>query len=99
MRCDVGETLIDETGMWDVLGGLAARGEHHSRFVERVVAWRDAGEIACVGDRVDNDVAPARATGMLAVHIRRGPWGHLREPPLEALGITSPAEPPATLDV
>jgi FMN hydrolase / 5-amino-6-(5-phospho-D-ribitylamino)uracil phosphatase len=33
--------------------------------------------IAYVGDRVDNDVLPARAAGMVAVHIRRGPWGYL----------------------
>jgi FMN phosphatase YigB (HAD superfamily) len=33
--------------------------------------------IAYVGDRVDNDVLPARRAGMVAVHIRRGPWGHL----------------------
>lgn len=46
---DVGETLVDETGLWagwarwlavpeftlyGVLGGLAARGENHQRFVE-----------------------------------------------------------------
>ena len=31
--------------------------------------------IAYVGDRLDNDVFPALAAGMLAVHIRRGPWG------------------------
>jgi FMN phosphatase YigB (HAD superfamily) len=34
-----------------------------------------AGEVAYVGDRVDNDVRPARAAGMRAVWIRRGPWG------------------------
>lgn len=33
--------------------------------------------IAYVGDRVDNDVLPARRAGMLAVHLRRGPWGVL----------------------
>jgi FMN phosphatase YigB (HAD superfamily) len=33
--------------------------------------------IAYVGDRIDNDVLPARAAGMVAVHIRRGPWGFL----------------------
>jgi FMN phosphatase YigB (HAD superfamily) len=33
--------------------------------------------IAYVGDRVDNDVLPAVDAGMVAVHIRRGPWGHL----------------------
>lgn len=31
--------------------------------------------VAYVGDRVDNDVLPAKAAGMLAVHLRRGPWG------------------------
>lgn len=31
--------------------------------------------VAYVGDRVDNDVLPAREAGMLAVHLRRGPWG------------------------
>ena len=30
-----------------------------------------------VGGRVDDDVLPAKAAGMLAVFIRRGPWGHL----------------------
>jgi HAD superfamily hydrolase (TIGR01509 family) len=45
--------------------------------------------IAYVGDRVDNDVEPALAAGMVAVHIRRGPWGHLQTPPAEALRIAS----------
>lgn len=35
-------------------------------------------QIAYVGDRVDNDVLPARQAGMLAVHLRRGPWGVLQ---------------------
>jgi FMN phosphatase YigB (HAD superfamily) len=34
-----------------------------------------AEQIAYVGDRVDNDVLPAKATGMFAVFVRRGPWG------------------------
>jgi len=33
------------------------------------------GEIACVGDRLDTDVGPAKAAGMVAVFLRRGPWG------------------------
>jgi HAD superfamily hydrolase (TIGR01509 family) len=33
------------------------------------------GEIAYVGDRLDNDVLPALAAGMRAVFLRRGPWG------------------------
>lgn len=32
-------------------------------------------EIAYVGDRVDNDVVPARAAGMVPVLLARGPWG------------------------
>ena len=31
--------------------------------------------IAYVGDRLDNDVLPAKASGMVAVFLRRGPWG------------------------
>ena len=34
-----------------------------------------AGAIAYVGDRLDNDVLPAKAAGMFSVFIRRGPWG------------------------
>jgi len=41
------------------------------------MAGVEATAIAYVGDRVDNDVLPAHAAGMVAVHIRRGPWGHL----------------------
>jgi HAD superfamily hydrolase (TIGR01509 family) len=183
---DVGETLFDETGIWEraadragvppftlmgVLGGLAARGEHHDRvwevlgverassmfrsdefypdalpclaelrsrglvvgaagntpevveemlrghvdvvgsgvrwgvekpapeFFERVVeeAGFEAEEIAYVGDRVDNDVNPALAAGMVAVHVRRGPWGHLQDPPPEAIRVRSLAELPEAL--
>lgn len=36
--------------------------------------------VAYVGDRLDNDVAPARAAGMRAVWIRRGPWGVIGRP-------------------
>jgi FMN phosphatase YigB (HAD superfamily) len=183
---DVGETLVDETRTWEraadaagvprftlmgVLGGLAARGERHSRVWEilgveppetfgLLVDWypdalgcladlRGAGrvvgavgntpaevevelephvdivgssrrwgsekpdpaffrrmiaeaavppeEIAYVGDRVDNDVVPALAAGMVAFHIRRGPWGHLHEPPVGARRIRSLAELPEAL--
>jgi FMN phosphatase YigB (HAD superfamily) len=178
---DVGETLIDESRLWEraadaagaprftlmgVVGGLAARGEHHRRaweilgveqpaatwgaedfypdalpcltalrrrglrvgavgntltdaedllrehvdlvgssarwgvekpapeFFERIVTECGfaAGAIAYVGDRVDNDVVPALAAGMVAVHLRRGPWGHLPEPPPAAISIRSLGE-------
>jgi len=184
---DVGETLIDETGMWTraaavagvtpftlmgVLGGLIARNRHHTelwdtlgvapaaatwsdddwypdalpcverlrdagyrvcavgntpRFVEeeigrrlevlgsseswgvakpdpaffaRLVQALDAApeKIAYVGDRVDNDVAPALAAGLVGVHVRRGPWGYLHEPPPEAIRIASLDELPDALE-
>jgi HAD superfamily hydrolase (TIGR01509 family) len=48
-------------------------------FFTRLVQESGAppGEIAYVGDRLDNDVLPARAAGLRTVFLRRGPWGHL----------------------
>jgi HAD superfamily hydrolase (TIGR01662 family) len=42
------------------------------------VPW-DAEEIIYVGDRLDNDLKPAKAAGMRTAFIRRGPWGHIWE--------------------
>jgi HAD superfamily hydrolase (TIGR01662 family) len=39
----------------------------------------EPGAIAYVGDRVDNDLKPAKAAGMRTVFIRRGPWGCIWE--------------------
>jgi FMN phosphatase YigB (HAD superfamily) len=69
-------------------------------FFERLSeeAGCDPGEIAYVGDRIDNDVDPARAAGLVAVHIRRGPWGYLQEGRERAhLRIDSLAELPGAL--
>ena len=48
-------------------------------FFARIV--RECGcppeEIAYVGDRLDNDIRPALAAGMVAVFVRRGPWGYI----------------------
>jgi HAD superfamily hydrolase (TIGR01509 family) len=38
----------------------------------------DPPAVAYVGDRVDNDVLPAKAVGMRAVHLARGPWGSIQ---------------------
>jgi len=48
-------------------------------FFRRVidVAPGRPDEIVYVGDHRDNDIAPAKAAGLRAAHIRRGPWGHL----------------------
>ena len=57
-----------------------------------------AAEVAYVGDRVDNDVLPAAAAGLLAVHVRRGPWGRLQAtPPEAALGLDDLASLPEAL--
>ncbi|MGH3116767.1 MAG: HAD family hydrolase [Gaiellales bacterium] len=186
---DVGETLFDETGIWEraadaagvprftlmgILGGLAARGQRHTKAwellgVERPASMfeptdlypdalpciaelrsrnlvvgavgntprevedmlRDqvdwvgssarwgvekpapeffariieesgaeaAAEVAYVGDRVDNDIEPALDAGMVAVHVRRGPWGFLHDPPPEALRVRFLAELSGALGV
>jgi HAD superfamily hydrolase (TIGR01549 family) len=38
-------------------------------------------DVAYVGDRVDNDVLPARRAGMRPVWLRRGPWGYIQSLP------------------
>ncbi len=48
-------------------------------FFERVIdlAQAEPYETVYVGDNPANDVIPAKAAGLRAAHIRRGPWGHL----------------------
>ena len=57
--------------------------------------------IAYVGDRVDNDVVPAATAGMVAVFVRRGPWGYLHahrpEASLARVRVDSLAELPDAL--
>jgi HAD superfamily hydrolase (TIGR01549 family) len=68
------------------------------KFFERLLQEVDLepGEVAYVGDRIDNDVVPSAAAGMVAVHIRRGPWGYLqRGAERAALRIQSLDELPA----
>ena len=45
-----------------------------------------AAEIAYVGDRIDNDVLPAKRAGMISVFLRRGPWGIIQANWPEAAG-------------
>jgi HAD superfamily hydrolase (TIGR01662 family) len=37
------------------------------------------GETVYVGDRIDNDLKPAKAAGMKTAFIRRGPWGYIMD--------------------
>ena len=88
-------------GLVDVVGSSARWGVEKPApgFFARIVSEARCApaEIAYVGDRVDNDVGPALAAGLVAVHIRRGPWGYLHEPPAGALRVASLAELPAAL--
>jgi FMN phosphatase YigB (HAD superfamily) len=59
-----------------------------------------AEEIVYVGDRLDNDLKPAKAAGMRTAFIRRGPWGYIqaRHPDMESAAdwcMKSLAELPA----
>jgi HAD superfamily hydrolase (TIGR01549 family) len=103
----VGNTLTDAEDILrdhvDLVGSSARWGveKPSPAFFQRVVSECNAApeEIAYVGDRVDNDVEPALAAGMVAVHVRRGPWGHLHEPPPAALRVSSLDELPDVLGV
>ena len=61
------------------------------------LAGVDAAEVAYVGDRVDNDVLPALRAGLVAIHLRRGPWGFLQRAPEGTVTIDWLAELPAAL--
>ena len=78
--------------------GVGAR-KPDPAFFDRLVelAGVEPGELAYVGDRVDNDILPAMRGGLVAVHLRRGPWGRLRPTPDGAIGIDSLAELPGAL--
>jgi HAD superfamily hydrolase (TIGR01549 family) len=65
--------------------------------IVRLAGATHAREVAYVGDRVDNDVLPALAAGLAAVHVRRGPWGRLQRAPETVPSIDSLAELPRAL--
>jgi FMN phosphatase YigB (HAD superfamily) len=74
--------LIATSGAWGV-------SKPAPEFFERIAAELrlPPGRIAYVGDRLDFDVAPAKSVGMVAVFVRRGPWGWIQA------GRSIPAEP------
>ncbi|MFF8639130.1 HAD family hydrolase [Streptomyces pilosus] len=64
--------LIVTSGEWGVA-------KPDPGFFQRVIEVAQAapGATLYVGDHPANDVFPAKAAGLRAAHIRRGPWGHL----------------------
>jgi HAD superfamily hydrolase (TIGR01662 family) len=86
----------------DVIASSASLGvrKPDTAFFERVaeLVECDPPQVAYVGDRVDNDVLPAARAGLVAVHVRRGPWGRLqRTPPEATLGLDDLASLPEAL--
>ncbi len=65
--------LVATSGAWGV-------SKPDPAFFDRLILALELapGEIAYIGDRVDNDVLPAAAAGLVTVHLRRGPWGVLQ---------------------
>lgn len=73
-----------------------------TEFFERLssASGLPAGDIAYVGDRLDNDVAASAAAGMRPVWLRRGPWAFVQQDMLSNAGavtIDSLDELPAAL--
>jgi FMN phosphatase YigB (HAD superfamily) len=72
----------------DVVASSASLGTEKPSplFFERltVMAGVAPEESAYVGDRLDNDVVPARVAGMVGVFLRRGPWARLYGRDVEA---------------
>jgi HAD superfamily hydrolase (TIGR01549 family) len=86
----------------DVISSSASLGvrKPDPRFFAEIVRLAGAtrpSDVVYVGDRVDNDVLPALAAGLVAVHIRRGPWGRLQKTPDSVPAVDSLAELAGTL--
>lgn len=76
---DFANTLREMKAPLDFIGSSEEWGvqKPSSDFFARIVQISGVSpeEIAYVGDRLDNDVLPAKAAGMLSVFLPRGPWG------------------------
>lgn len=68
---------VDLIGTSDDWGASKPDPEFFKR-VSEVVPF-EAGEVLYVGDRLDNDIIPARQAGMRTALIRRGPWGIIQQ--------------------
>ncbi|MGW3351664.1 HAD family hydrolase [Nonomuraea rubra] len=74
--------LLDALGL--PVDGIATSGQWgvakpDPAFFARLIEFAGAppDQIVYVGDHPSNDVTPAKAAGLRAAHVRRGPWGHL----------------------
>jgi HAD superfamily hydrolase (TIGR01509 family) len=71
---ELGADFIATSAQWGVSKPDAA---FFARVTEAAGAAPD--QIAYVGDRLDNDVEPARAAGMRALFVPRGIWGEVQD--------------------
>lgn len=66
------------------ISGIWGAAKPSPLFFQRIIETSGfpAVQIAYVGDRLDNDVLPSKAAGMISIFLRRGPWGviHARRP-------------------
>jgi len=78
MAVDVERFLAASGLSFDMIGSSQRWGVEKPNpvFFERVIdaIALPAKQLAYVGDRLDNDVAPAIAAGMCAIYLRRGLW-------------------------
>jgi FMN phosphatase YigB (HAD superfamily) len=83
-RLDLPADLIASSAGWGV-------SKPDPKFFAKVAeaAGEPPDAIAYVGDRLDNDVLPTLAAGMISVFVRRGPWGwmHAERPEIERAHI------------
>lgn len=100
-----GDVLRDMAIDFELVATSAAWGvaKPAPRFFERIAAELrlPPGAIAYIGDRLDNDVLPAQAAGMVGVFVRRGPWAWIQagrtDPPEASLTVENLAELPLRL--
>ena len=59
----------------------------------KAVSGHSSQEILYVGDRLDNDIAPALSAGLMTAWIRRGPWGFILDQRLAASISGAPTDP------
>lgn len=70
----------DDIATSDELGAEKPDVAFYDAVMLRVGAT-DPAQVLYVGDRIDNDIVPAANYGLHTCWLRRGPWGHLQEPP------------------
>ena len=70
----------DVIAMSEEMGVAKPDPEFFARALE-LIGGAAPGDVAYVGDRVDNDVLPAMAAGLRSVWLRRGPWGVIQRLP------------------